>query len=93
MIISSSIAVKCYYDSVLLLNKKLLRKGLLHLEIVMGDDNMETENIPELVDSGAVRCGWSGNRSLCGNINKYHVSFRSAFGSENVLRLGKEGSK
>ncbi len=43
-----------YYRSLLSLNKKFLKKGMRPVQIVNVDENLETEDILELVNSGAI---------------------------------------
>jgi membrane-bound lytic murein transglycosylase MltF len=43
-----------YYRSLLSLNKKFLKKGMRPVQIVKIDENLETEDILELVNSGAI---------------------------------------
>ncbi len=44
-----------YYESLLSLNKKLIIKKLPPVQIVKVDENLETEDILELVNSGAIK--------------------------------------
>ncbi|GBD97691.1 membrane-bound lytic murein transglycosylase F precursor [bacterium BMS3Abin06] len=44
-----------YYESLLSLNKKLISKKLSPVQIVKVDENLETEDILELVNSGAIK--------------------------------------
>lgn len=44
-----------YYESLVSLNKKLSEKRLPPVQIVKADENLETEDILELVNSGAIR--------------------------------------
>ncbi len=44
-----------YYESLLSLNKKLIIKKLSPVQIVKVDENLETEDILELVNSGAIK--------------------------------------
>lgn len=43
-----------YYESLLTLNKRLKKSGKREVQIVAADENLETEDILELVNSGAV---------------------------------------
>ena len=43
-----------YYESLSVLNKKLRKSGRRPLEIIAADENLETEDILELVNTGAV---------------------------------------
>ena len=43
-----------YYNSLVSLNKKFLQKGMQSVQIIKADENMETEDILELVNSGAI---------------------------------------
>lgn len=43
-----------YYQSLLLLNEKLIKQGEKPVRIIAADEDLETENILEMVNSGAV---------------------------------------
>jgi ABC-type amino acid transport substrate-binding protein len=43
-----------YYESLLALNDELSQKGLKPVEIVKADETLETEDILEMVNSGAI---------------------------------------
>ena len=44
-----------YYESLLALNKKLKEAGKMEVRIVAADENLETEDILELVNTGAIK--------------------------------------
>ncbi len=43
-----------YYESLVLLNKEFIKKGIQEIKIVKVDETLETEDILELVNSGAI---------------------------------------
>ncbi|MBC2712905.1 MAG: lytic transglycosylase F [Desulfosarcina sp.] len=45
-----------YYESLLALNRQLVAKGTRPFKIILADENLETEDILELVNSGAIAC-------------------------------------